>query len=114
MSARRSVTLRLPFWRWWSWRTPPRSTGGVQRLDHLVGDVVLGIDINRLLKDQVVFFGFGQGFDNLVGALNHLLEFFILAGVQVFLELAALALEIPVLVHQLLLPRGSLAFGQRG
>jgi hypothetical protein len=46
-----------------------------------------------------------------VGAIEHLLQLFLLAGVEVFLELAALALEFAVLVHQLALARLTLALG---
>ena len=49
-----------------------------------------------------------------VGTFQHLLQFFVLAGIQVFLEFAALALEFAVLVHQGFLAGVTLAFGQGG
>ena len=57
------------------------STCGVESLDHLVGDVMLRIDVNRFLKNQIVLFGLSQRLHNLVGALDDLLQFFVLAGV---------------------------------
>ena len=50
---------------------------------------------------EVVLLGLGDLLDDAVGALDHLLQLFVLALVQVFLELAALALEVAVLVDQL-------------
>src|SRR3954451_23076431 len=102
-----------------STRSPRRSCtaaslGGVERLDHLVGDVVLGIDVDRFLQHQVVLLLLGDLLDDAVGALEDLLEFLVLARREVFLELAALALELAVLVDQLLLALRALAFGQRG
>ena len=55
------------------------STRGVESLDHLVGDVMLRVDVDRFLKNQIVLFGFGQRLHNLVGALDDLLQFFVLA-----------------------------------
>src|SRR6185312_2466714 len=48
-----------------------------------------------------------------VGPVQKLLKLFVLARVQILLELAALALEITVLVLQLLLARLQLTAGQR-
>jgi hypothetical protein len=33
---------------------------GIQGLDHLVGNVMLGVDIDRFLDNQVILFGLGQ------------------------------------------------------
>src|SRR5688572_14694687 len=52
-------------------------SGGVERLDHLVGDVVLGVDVDRLLQDGVVLLGFGDLLDDAVGALVHRLQLFV-------------------------------------
>ena len=69
---------------------------------------MLGVDVHRFLQDDVVLLGLGQLLDDLVGALEHLAQFFVLARAQVFLELAALALEVAVLVDQLALARAGL------
>ena len=73
---------------------------------------MLGVDVDRFLDDEVEFFALGQRLDGPVGAINDQLQFLVLAGVEVFLELAALALEITVLIDQLLLTRRTLAFCQ--
>src|SRR5688572_14201998 len=86
---------------------------GVQGSDHLVGDVVLGIDVDRFLQDQVVLLLLGDLLHHAVGAVQHLLQFLVLARVQVFLEFAALALEFAVLVDQRLLALAALGLGQR-
>src|SRR3954470_8443886 len=88
--------------------------GGVQRLDHLVGDVVLRVDVDGFLQDQVVLFLLRHLLDHAVGAVEDLLQFLVLARVQVFLEFAALALEVTVEVDELALALPALAFGQRG
>ena len=70
-----------------------------------------GLAEHRFLQDQVVLLGFEDLLDDPVGALDHRGQFLVLALVQVFLELAALALEVAVLVDQLALaPR---ALGSR-
>ena len=78
----------------------------IERLDHFVRDVILGIDVDRLVKNEVVFFLLGDLLDDLVHTVTHLRQLFALARVQVFLEFTALALEITVLVHQLALAGG--------
>ena len=75
---------------------------------------MLGIDVDGFLQDKVVLFCFSDLFHHLVGALQHLLQFLVLAGVQVFLELTALALKFTILVQQLLLPAALLLLGQGG
>jgi len=75
---------------------------------------VLGVDVHRFLQHHIVLFLLGDLLDNLVGAFENLLQFLVLAGVEVFLEFAALALEFAVLVDQLLLALGPLRFRQRG
>ncbi len=74
---------------------------------------MLGVDVDRFLQDGVVLLGLCNLLHDAIGALVDLLQFFILARVQVFLELAAPALKVAVLVDQLALARGALAFGQR-
>ena len=88
------------------------AVGRIQRFKHFVSDVVLRVDVDRFLNNQVVFFSFGNRLDNPVGTLYDLLQFFVFAGVQVFLEFPALALEIAILINQLLLARSALAFCQ--
>ena len=86
---------------------------GVQRLDHLVGDVDARAGEHRFLQDQVVLLGLEDLLDDLVGALDDRGELLVLALVQVFLELAALALEVAVLLDQLALAPAALGLGQR-
>ena len=64
-----------------------------------------GIDIDNVLRieDQVIFFIVCQLANHTIGTLEHQLKFFVLAGVQVLLKLAALALELSVLLAQLAL-----------
>ena len=64
---------------------------------------MFGIDVDSFLKNHIVFFGFSHLLDGAVGTLDHNLLLFIFTGVQVFLELTALALKLPVLFDQLLL-----------
>ena len=75
-------------------RASARRRGSVQRLDNLVGDVVLRVDVDGFLQDQVVLFLLRDLAHHAVGAVQHLLQFLVLARVQVFLEFAALALEL--------------------
>ncbi len=84
----------------------------IQYLEDFVGNVMLWMDVNRLLKNQVIFFSFRHLLDHLVGALKHLLQLFIFPGIEIFLKLTALALKVTILVHQLLLTRGTLALRQ--
>jgi hypothetical protein len=90
-----------------------RADRRVQRLDHLVGDVVLRVDVDASCRIRSYFSCFGHLLDDAVGAVEHLLQFLVLARVQVFLEFAALALEVAVLVDQAALPLTALAFRQR-
>ena len=62
-----------------------------------------GLAEHRFLQDQVVLLGLEDLLDHAVGALDHRGQLFVLALVQVFLELAALALQVAVLVDQLAL-----------
>src|SRR5947207_2936879 len=84
----------------------------VERADHLVGDIVLRVDVHGLLQDHVVVFLLGDLLDDAVGAVEHLLQLFVLARVQVFLEFAALALEVAVHVDHRLLALRALALRQ--
>ena len=68
---------------------------------------------DRLLQDQVVLLGLEDLLDHPVGALDHARQLFVLALVQVFLELAALALQVAVLLDQLALAARALGLGQR-
>jgi hypothetical protein len=101
MSAKRSATRNQP--------SPGLLAVGVQGLDHLVGDVMFGIDIHRILQNKVIFFSHGDFLDDLVGTLNHQLQLLILAGIEVFLEFTALALELTILIDQLLLLASNVA-----
>ena len=68
---------------------------------------------HRLLQDQVVLLLLEDLLDHAVGALDDRGQLFVLALVQVFLELAALALEVAVLLDQLALAPVALGLGQR-
>src|ERR1035437_2115179 len=97
--------------------TTPCSTnllGRVHGFEHAVSDVVLGVDVDRILQDHIVLFRLCHLIDNLGGALGHLRQLFALARGQVFLELASLALKFAVLIHQLFLPRNALRLRQCG
>src|SRR3569832_2360944 len=100
MVPRRCGTSRLPY--------------GVERPDHHVGDVVLRVDVHGLLQDDVVLLLLGDLLDHAIGAVEDLLQLLVLAGVEVFLELAAFVLEIVVGVDELLLALRALALGQGG
>src|SRR5256885_6228577 len=63
-------------------RRPPRST-----LFPYTTLFRSGVDVDGFLEDDVVLLGFRHLLDHLVGALQHLGQFLVLAGVQVFLEL---------------------------
>ena len=54
-------------------RTSLFGTGSsIQRLEDLVSDVMLGVDVDSLLQNHVVLFSFSHLFDDLVGALKNL------------------------------------------
>ena len=63
---------------------------GVERLDHLVGDVDLRAPEHGLLQDQVVLLGLEDLLDDAVGALDDGGELLVLALAEVFLRLATL------------------------
>jgi len=56
--------------------------------------------VHGILQDQVVLLLVKDLLDDLVGALDNAGQFFVLALVQVFLEFAALALKLTVLLDQ--------------
>jgi hypothetical protein len=87
---------------------------GVQRLDHLLGDVDPRADEDHriALQDQVVLLGLVDLLDHAIRALDDRRELFVLALVQVFLEFAALALQLAVLVDQFALAAVALGFAQ--
>src|SRR4051812_19782413 len=64
----------------------------VQRADHLVGDVHARPGEDDFLEDDVVLLAVEDLLDDAVGALHHAGKLFVAALVQVFLELAPLAL----------------------
>ena len=57
------------------------SLAAVDDFDHLVGDVMLGADIDSFLKYQVVLFSFSDLLDHFVGFFKNLLQLFIFSGV---------------------------------
>src|SRR5512139_3130634 len=81
----------------------------VQGLHHPVGDVVFGVDVNRLLDDDVEFLGARDVLNRLARALLDMSQFLVAAQVEVLAELASLALQIAIEVAQIPLLRLSLA-----
>src|SRR5687768_2036488 len=83
-----------------------------QRLDHLFGDIDARADIGRhLLEDDVELFLLGDLADHAVRRLHHLGQLLVAALVQVFAELALLALELPVHLAELALLVAALGLG---
>ena len=70
----------------------------------------LGLMYTASWKIASYFLGLGDLLHNPVGPLKNLLQFFVLAGIEIFLEFTALALQVPILLNQLLLPGQTLAF----
>src|SRR2546427_5260721 len=87
---------------------------GVQGLDHLLGDVGARAGEHGFLQDEVVLLALEDLLDDLVRAFHHRGEFLVLALVEVFLEFAALALDLSVLIDQLALAAVALRLGERG
>src|SRR5688572_7334166 len=65
------------------------SLAGVERVDHLAGDVDARAGVDGVLHDQVVLLGVEYLLDHPVGPFDHHRKLFVLALVEVFLELAA-------------------------
>ena len=86
---------------------------GVERLDHLVGDVDLRAPEHGLLQDQVVLLGLEDLLDDAVGALDDGRQLLVLALAQVFLELAPAPLQLAVLVDELALAPRPLGLAER-
>jgi hypothetical protein len=86
---------------------------GVERLDHLVGDVDLRAPEHGFLQDQVVLLGLEDLLDDAVGALDDGRELLVLALAQVFLELAPAPLQLAVLVDELALAPRALGLAER-
>ncbi|CAM2159505.1 hypothetical protein PT2222_50344 [Paraburkholderia tropica] len=86
---------------------------GCERLQHLVGDVDARTDVHRFLHDQVVMLLFGDLLDDLVRAVEHRGEFFVATLIQVFAELALLALEVAVELRQIALLLRAVGRGHR-
>ena len=87
--------------------------GRIQGLDDLVGDVHAAAGEHHFLQDHVVLLGIEDLLDDAVGALDDAGQLLVLALVQVFLEFAALALDVAVLIDQFALPAATLGFSQR-
>ena len=67
---RKTEALATPAWATSGWLL--LGTRSIQGLEHFFRDVVLGVDVHRLLQDDVVLLGFGHLLDDFVGALKHL------------------------------------------
>src|SRR5579862_9984245 len=76
---------------------------GLERLDHLVGDVDARVRIGGVLENDVVFLALRDLADDAVRAFDDLRQFFVAALVHVFAVFALLALEFPVQVVELAL-----------
>ena len=87
-------------------------SAGVEYLQHLVGNVVLGIEVHHFLNNQVVFFGFRNLFNRFIGFVQHLLQLFVATAILIFLKLALLTLKIAPYFRVLLLAGIALTFGQ--
>src|SRR5689334_3669407 len=98
------------------WRPRPLLAAalGVERLDHLVGDVHLRAPEDRLLQDEVVLLGLEDLLDDTVGPLDDRRQFLVLALAEVLLELAAAPLQIAVLVDEFALAARPLGLAERG
>ena len=66
---------------------------GGQRPQNFFGDVDARAPEHRVLHDQVVLFGLGDLLDDAVGPIDQLLDFLVLALVEVFAEFTLLFLE---------------------
>src|SRR5574343_594725 len=88
-----------------------RLLGFGQCLDHLVGDVDTRAGVDGFLEDDVVLLGLGDLLDRLVGTIKHAGELFVATLVQVFTELALLALKVTVEFVELPLLVAALALG---
>ncbi len=51
----------------------------IQRFNHFIRDVMLRIDVDRLLQNQIVFFSFSDLLDNAVSTLQYGLQLFVFA-----------------------------------
>src|SRR6185436_3806333 len=61
-----------------------------ERLDHSVGNVDSRADVDRFLQNEIELFALRDLLDDLVGALQHSVQFFVFAQVQIFPEFARL------------------------
>jgi hypothetical protein len=93
---------------------PRHHLGGVQRLDHLVGDVVLGIDVDRFLQDQVVLFGFGHLLDDRLARSSTCCSSSFLRAFRSSWNSRRLRWKSRSWSISCLLPRGRAGFRQRG
>src|SRR5690606_29617642 len=85
-----------------------------QRLQNLVRDVHPRADGDGVLNDQVVALLFGNALDGLVSLLDDGGELLVATAVEVFLELATLALQIGVEIGELTLALDTLGFRHDG
>src|SRR5258706_1807808 len=86
---------------------------GVQRLDHLVGDVDARVCVGGFLEDDVVFLRLGDLADDAVRLLDHLRQLLVAALVDVFAVFALLALEVAVQLAEITLLVAPLRLGHR-
>src|SRR5262245_46793046 len=84
-----------------------------ERLDHRVGDVDALAAVHRILQDQVELFLLGDLVDHPVRLLHHLRQLLVAALVEVFAELALLALEFAVQLAEFALAVTALALAHR-
>src|SRR4051812_13895639 len=89
-------------------RSLGRRLAGVQRLDHLVGEVDARAGVDGVLEDDVVLLLLGDLADDAVRLLHHLGELLVPAGVEILAELALLPLEFAVELAEFALLRAAL------
>src|SRR5690348_17155978 len=87
-----------------------RRLAAFEGLDHLVGDVDAGARVDRILENDVVLLLLRDLPDDAVRLLHHARQLLVAALVQVFPELALLALKVAVQIAELALLGAPLHF----
>src|SRR5690606_13723079 len=85
-----------------------------QGVDDLIGDVHTRADRDGVLDNQVVILLLGDLLDRGVGLFHDGGKFLVAAAVEIFLEFAALALQVGIHVLELALTLDALGLGQHG
>src|SRR5690606_32914510 len=88
------------------------SASTAQCFQNFLGDVHTWADSDGVLNDQVVALGISNTLGGGISLLNNGRELFVAATVEVFLELATLALQVRVQISQLTLTLHTVGLGQ--